>query len=300
LTARQLPSETVHLPFEAGPYRMAMGLTAVPETEWFEIDALYQTELAERSRLLASHHSEVFGVEPGSEPARTETLTMMIEHLTRVYPTWFEQENGTIHNRLTGEHWDIAAHDPLEVAGRLVQEDLCLIEICAGVPHLTAAVLCFPSHWRLHEKLGHPLAEVHGRVPFYGDRLARPVDRFMVHVRPDHIASRLNWSVFEDPALFQPTGKWRTALDDSITEQNAGDRLFLRVERQTLRRLPSSGAVLFGIRVHVYPLAKAVTTSAIAAGLASAVRALPEEMAHYKSLPMFRTAMLAWLDRRAD
>jgi hypothetical protein len=136
-------------------------------------------------------------------------------------------------------------------------------------------------------------------VPFYGERLARPVDRFMGHVRPGHIAVRLNWSVMEDPALFQPTGKWRTAQDATITEQNAGDRLFLRIERQTLRRLPVSGAVLFGIRVHVYPLSGAVTTPEIAAGLAAAVRALPIEIAHYKSLPMFQIALLDWLDRFA-
>ena len=48
-----LPPETIHLPFEAGPYRMAMGLVAVPESEWFQIDAKYPSELAERQRLLA-------------------------------------------------------------------------------------------------------------------------------------------------------------------------------------------------------------------------------------------------------
>ena len=130
---------------------------------------------------------------------------------------------------------------------------MCLIEASPDGPRLTAAVLCFPSRWRLHEKLGRPLAEVHGRVPFYGDRLARPVDRFMGMSRPGISRPALNWSVMDDPTLFQPTGKWRTAHDATITEQNAGERLFLRVERQTLRRLPVSGAVLFGIRVHVYP-----------------------------------------------
>jgi hypothetical protein len=100
--------------------------------------------------------------------------------------------------------------------------------------------------------------------------------------------------------LFQPTSKWRTAHDATITEQNAGDRLFLRVERQSLRRLPVSDAVLFGIRVHVYPLAGAVTTPLVAAGLAAAVRALPAETAHYKSLPMFQSALLGWLDQRAS
>jgi dimethylamine monooxygenase subunit A len=278
---------------------MAMGLVAVPEPEWFEIDALYPVELKERHRLLAVHHAEVYGAEPTSVQARAETLTMMIEHLTRVHAAWFQRDGTTLHNRLTGEQWDIPAHDPLELAGRLVQEDLCLIEMSPDGPRLTAAVLCFPSRWRLHEKLGRPLAEVHGNVPLYGDRLARPVDRFMAHVRPGHIAARLNWSIMDDPALYQPTGKWRTAHDETITEQNAGDRLVLRVERQTLRRLPVSGAVLFGIRVHVYKLAKVVTRPAIAAALASAVRALPEEMAHYKSLPMFQAALLAWLDRHA-
>jgi hypothetical protein len=294
-----LPPETIYLPFEPGPYRMAMGLVAVPETSWFEIDARYREEIAERHRLLAEHRAEVFGSKPGSDPARAETLTMILEHLTRVHPDWFACEGTTIHNRLTGESWERGARDPLELAGRLVQEDLCVIEASPEGPRLTAAVLCFPSRWRLHEKLGRPLAEVHGIVPFYADRLARPVDRFMANVRVGHIAGRLNWSLMDDPTLFQPTGKWRTAHDATITEQNAGERLYLRVERQTLRRLPDSNAILFGIRVHVYRLARSVMTRESAAVLAAAVRALPEETAHYKSLPMFRAALLGWLDRRA-
>ena len=295
-----LPAETIHLPFDPGPYRMAMGLVTVPETEWFDIDEHYPVEIAERQRLLAERRAEVFGMEPGAGAACSETLTMLIEHLTRVHHDWFACDGTTLHNRLTGEAWQLATDAPLALAGRLVQEDLCLIEASPEGPRLTAAVVCFPSRWRLHEKLGRPLAEVHARVPFYGDRLARPVDRFMGHVRPGHIAVRLNWSVLDDPTLFQPTGKWRTAHDVTITERNACDRLFLRVERQTLRRLPASGAVLFGIRVHVYPLADVVTTPGVAAGLAAAVRALPAETAHYKSLPIFQTALLAWLDRFAS
>ena len=295
----ELPPQTVHLPFEDGPYRMAMGLVTVPEAAWFEFDANYRTEAAERARLLAVRRGDVFAVMPGSEPARHEALTMTLEHLTRVHPGWFARQGGTIDNRLTGEILDIAALDPLELAGRLVQEDLCLVQPGPDGPALTAAVLCFPSRWRLMEKIGRPLASVHAMVPFYADRLARPVDRFMAHIRPDRIASRLNWSVPDDPTLFQPEGKWRDAPDLAIDAGNAGDRLFLRVERQTLRRLPDSGAVLFGIRVHVYPLNTAISAPAIAARLAAAIRALPGPMAHYKSLPPFRTALLRWLDRRA-
>ena len=110
----------------------------------------------------------------------------------------------------------------------------------------------------------------------------------MRHLKAGPIASRLNWSVLDDPALFQPAGKWRVDGATGITEDNAGSRTYLRVERQTLRRLPASGAVLFGIRVHCYELGRAIDRPSRAAELAAAVRALPADIVHYKSLLPFR------------
>lgn len=291
----------MHLSFEPGPYRMAMGLITKPEASWFELDERYPEETAERRRLLETRHDAVFAALPCSSAACRETLDAVATNLATHHPAWFSRNGDRLHNRLTGETWNLTApeHDPLEVAGRLVQEDLCIIQPEESGPLLTAAVLCFPSRWLLAEKLGRPLAAVHDRVPFYGDRLARPVDRFMRNVKPGHIASRLNWSVLDDGTLFQPTGKWRRAPNALVTTGNAGETLFLRVERQTLRRLPRSGAVLFGIRVHSYRLARAIATPALAAQLADAVRALPDAMAHYKSIPSIRDALLGWLDARA-
>jgi hypothetical protein len=296
-----LPSEAIYLPFESGPFRMAMALTTVPESAWFEIDDRYTDEMAERRRLLTEQHGDVFGALPSSDAARAETLHELVTNLTTHEPQWFARDGDSLHNAITGETWNLAALpcDPLELAGRLVQEDLCVIQQNDKGPIFTAAVLCFPSRWRLHEKLGKPLASVHGPVPHYAERLATPVDRFMAKVKPGHIASRLNWSVLDDPAMFQPGGKWRVQRNSAITPDNAGDCLYLRVERQTLRRLPWSGAILFGIRVHSYPLARAITTPTAACRLAAAVRALPEATVHYKSLKVFGPALLAWLDARS-
>ncbi len=298
---RKLPPETLHLPFEPGPYRMAMGLITVAEHAWFELDDCYQADLRERRRLLETHHADVFAALPVSDAARAEALHTIANNLTTHHPDWFARDGNTLRNRLTGDDWDLASPpcDPLELAGRLVQEDLCIVQHDDAAPVFTAAVLCFPSRWRLAEKLGHPLGAVHGRVPFYADRLARPVDRFKQHVRPGHIAARLNWSVLDDATLFQPAGKWREAHNPAITAVNAGDTLFLRVERQTLRRLPRTEAVLFGIRVHVYPLNVAIASPTTAARLAEAVRALPDTTTRYKSLPAIRAALLGWLDARA-
>lgn len=294
---RAPPPETLYLPFEDGPYRMALGLTTAPEPAWFEIDALYHRELAERRRLLAHQRDEVFAALPVSLAARREALAMIVDNLTTHHPDWFGRDGDTLMNHLERTRWDLATpeDDPLVIAGLLVQEDLCVIQLADDTPIFTAAALCFPSRWRLADKIGKPLGAVHGPVPLYADRLERPVDRFMRHIRQGHIATRLNWSVLDDPALFQPGGKWRTDPNRDVTAANAGERLWLRVERQTLRLMPDAGAVLFGIRVHVYRLDTAITARPTAERLAGAVRALPEEIGRYKSLGTIRPALLAWL-----
>jgi hypothetical protein len=277
-----------------------MSLTATPDSAWFELDARYPDEMRQRRELLAERYDEVFAALPGSEAARAETLELVVANLTRTHPAWFGRDVTRLHNRLTGETWTLTPPgcDPLELAGRLVQEDLCIVQHAEDGPRFTAAVLCFPSRWRLHDKLGRPLAAVHGPVPLYAERLARPVDRFMRHVKPGHIAQRLNWSLLDDPALFQTGGHGREGINPAVTADNAGETLNLRVERQTLRRLPRSDAVLFAIRVHVYRLARVISTPALAARLADSVRGLPAEITRYKSLGTFRDAVLGWLDRR--
>jgi hypothetical protein len=292
---RALPPQALHMPFSSGPYRMAMDLVTVPEAAWFEIDDRYAEEMAEKRRLMSTAPGDVFAAMAESDSARAEALELVAAALTAHHPDWFDQHGSALSNRLTGESWDARLIDPLELAGRLIQEDLCLIQNREEGPVFTAASLCFPSRWRLLDKIGKPLAAVHGPVPQYANRLAGPVDRFMRHVKPGHIASRLNWSLLDDPALFQPGGKWRVEASADITAENAGSRVFLRVERQTLRRLPVTSAVLFGIRVHVYPLQQVIDRPERADELASAINALPEDIQHYKSLLPFREALLGWL-----
>ncbi|MCX7382416.1 MAG: DUF3445 domain-containing protein [Alphaproteobacteria bacterium] len=296
-----LPREPVYLSFEAGPYRMQMGLIARHPDELVVIDEHYPAEMAERRQLLAERHHDVFGAEPGSELARAETLARVADLLPRRHPEWFAREGAILHNRLTGESWNVESpeRDPLEIAGLLVQEDFCLLRLSEAGPILTAAVLCFPSRWRLHEKLGRPLADIHGPVPLYAERLARPVDRLITTLKEGRMVERVNWSANDDPALFQPGGRHlRRARNPNVNAANAGETLYLRVERQTLSLLPASGTVLFGIRVHIYPMARIAADKEVAARLASAIRALPEEMRGYKSLAPFQTVLLEYLDAR--
>lgn len=295
-----LPEPSLHQPYEAGPFRMAMGLSTVPPAEWLPPDRLYHDEVAQRRRLLAERPHEVLLALPGSEAAQAELLRAVAANLAEHHPRHFVRQADGLANLLTGE--TLRTEDvpsPLAVLGGLVQEDFCLLRIEDGTPVLVAGVLCFPNRWRLADKIGQPLAGVHVPVPIYAERLQRPVDRFLSLLRPGRIARRRNWSIVDDPTLYQPGGHDRADPSGLMVEE-AGERLFLRVESQSLTRLPESGDVVFAIRTSVAPLSAVTAAPGEAARLKEAVLALPEEMARYKSLLPFRGALLAYLGRVAD
>lgn len=60
--------------------------------------------------------------------------------------------------------------------------------------------------------------------------------------------------------------------------------LRLRIERQTLRRLPKSGAVVFTIRVYTVAVSELAQEAGEAARLVSAIRSWPALVAAYKGV----------------
>jgi hypothetical protein len=197
-------------------------------------------------------------------------------------------------NTATGEAWNTAAPTlhPLDVAGRLVTEDLCLMQLAGDCHILVGASLCSPARWQLAEKLGKPLAAIHGPVPGYDDELARPVEQFFAALKPDRLVCRFNWGIADDPAPFQPVAP---PVSAGVTAENAGERLWLRVERQTLRRLPLTGAVVFAIRTIITRLDQAIAPGQPARDLAAAIEDMPASTQHYKHITSFAPALLAWL-----
>ena len=126
--------------------------------------------------------------------------------------------------------------------------------------------------------------------------LQRPVDRFFARLTAEKPVWRLNWGIADDPTPFQPV-PCPGAL--APTADTAGESLWLRIERQTLRRLPQTLAVVFTIRTHITRLDTAIATAATAAELAAALRDMAPATQAYKHIAPIRSALLAWLDRRA-
>jgi dimethylamine monooxygenase subunit A len=278
-----------------------MGLIALDLEQWIEPDEHLAAELVEKDRLLTERHEDVVGVRPGSEAAQLEVLSLLIKHMARRHPNLLQVDGNTLTVAPTGAayHLDEWSHAPIDLAGRLVQEDFCLMAPGPDGYTLEAASLCFPSRWRLAEKLGHPMALIHEPVPGFGDKLARPVDRFFEHLHADRPVWRVNWSVNDDPALFQPVRRQEAVTDEAITVANAGARLFVRCERQTLRRLPETGWILFTIKTYVDPISTLSNHPEAALGLAAALRELPEGTRRYKNIAPYQSALLSYLDRIA-
>jgi hypothetical protein len=271
-----------------GPPWLAMGLSRLDESRWLLSDERRSAELAQRARLVRDRRDEVFGALVGTERAGAEVLDLV--------QAWLATHGSAQHgvDDVAGPV-DPQEH-PLLAAGRLVQEDLVLMVPRDGAHHLDAAVLCFPSHWRLRDKLGGSAAAIHGPVPRYAEELAAKVDRFLDRLRPGVIAGRRNWTVHPDDALFAPEPPDETV---PVSVEQVADELWLRSERQTLRRLPESGAVLFTIRVQHEPFGVLARHREAAGTLAARLRNQPRALTEMNGLGPHLPAVLTWLDEVA-
>lgn len=271
-------------PFDV-PHRLKMGLAVLaPNESWIEVDGDYERDLREKRHLFATQRDRVLAVLPGSEPAQREVRELIARQLG-------DQQAALA--RMQGEDPSDCA---IESAACLVQEDLCIMERNDAGWCLTAAAVCFPTRWDMPSKLGLPLATIHDPVPGYRERVAASADRFFDVLTSGPVFRRANWSLLDDPALFQPVARRGGGPNDEIDAHNAGDAVWFRTERQTLQRLPATGAILFTIRIHRAPLRVLAQNPADAAAFAASVRSIDADLARYKALGVVRDAALAYLD----
>ena len=281
MTAANATAET---PWQRLGNRFTLGLRARDEAEWLrEPDAFGDAgrradQIAEKAWLLDNRHDEVFAAFPDSLDAGREVLGMVRTTLDDNQPP--PQPDKPMH--------------PLETAARMVPEDLLLLaprwrEGDADTLDwvLVAAALAFPAHWVLAEKMGRPLAGIHGPVPHYGELLERPMDRFFSNMKVGPVSHRWNWSVVTTNRLFTPHRMRRTPL-----APGAGiDEIFIRMESQTLRKLAQTGHVLFTIRTYVEPLSRWAGIPGALGSLAEMLAGMTPQMRDYKGVELYEDAL---------
>lgn len=203
--------------------------------------------MAERDRLLADAPERVQALLPEGRAAAGELYDAVLARLA-----WDEgysvRPDAVL--RPDGVTVPLDRDAPMLTLGRLVQEDLCLLEARGDEHVLTGAVLCFPASWTLAQKIGRPLTGIHVPVAGYAGDLARRVQRMFDAIRPEQALMRYNALLYADPTLHQPRRE-----EEVRTRPPASEKVFLRSERQCLLRLPRTGAVLFSIHTFVVRVA---------------------------------------------
>ncbi|MAM13440.1 MAG: hypothetical protein CML23_23910 [Rhizobiaceae bacterium] len=283
---------TENRPLRLMPYGRAykpfsIGLSQIATTDWLEAEGDLGRYLDEKRQFLEADPDAIFRAAPDSLAAQQEALELIVRHLG--------DEHRDTH-RLDGAMMSMAGHTvdiadgtmpPLMRAGLLIADDLAILTRHDGHWHLSAGFIAFPSSWSLAEKAGRPMDEVHADVPGFqgGTRNAAMVTRIFDNLKPDLPAERFNWSFKGSNALAMPVSK-HLPEDPFRPVRPIGDNV-LRVERQTLRRLPETGAILFTIKIHADPLAmvrRHPENHAIAAAMLKQLDGLTAEERAYKGM----------------
>ncbi|KAF2231652.1 hypothetical protein EV356DRAFT_286614 [Viridothelium virens] len=192
-----------------------------------------------------------------------------------------------LHNTLTSDSLPLHPASPLHalrLLGSHIDTDILLLLPSSTTTkyHLEAFATCFPSGFNTRAKLGLGLADIHTPVPGYAQKLERSMDRFFAGLPRGKMVKRANWSVTTNRELFclegnhgkvegvggaggvggegLPGGREGEREGEGKGEEGGEEEQFeiedcvLRCERQTLHRLPETGALVFAFKTYQYEL----------------------------------------------
>ena len=287
-------------PYLSGAFRWRLGLRPLDLGEWIEIDRHYDEDVQRKDELMSAHARTVTAAMEGTEPEGAEVLEALCSHLETQWPDRFARRNGAFVDFARERSFDVgASHEhPLFTAGRIVQEDLALLVHRDGDLVFGAGSVCFPNRWDLASKIGLPLSAVHAPVARLNEQLEGPIDSFFDRLTPDKPFWRLGWGVLDTDDPYTPVDGTAEPTDDlpEPGDPSVPDRMFLRVERETLRRFPHTSCVLFTIRTYIRPLRHLSGRPDDARRLADALENLPDDVREYKRTAELTDAAVQWLE----
>lgn len=225
---------------------------------WLEIENTYIDRIAERKQIFKDHGNKILDAMPGSELACKELMEMCLQFYCARYPNHFSlsADNRTFHNRILNEETDIKSLHPLHVLLHNVPEDFAIVlrNDTNGMYYFRAGVVCSSLGWNVQTKLGMGMPEIHKPIPDYKEKMSFSMDRFFAKMPTDAPIQRGSWGLEIGSPLFMPAGHPHEALRTIQSPDVTVEECNLRVDWQTLRRLPLSGAVVFNFQALFTPV----------------------------------------------
>jgi len=232
------------------------------------MDKTYIERIALRKSLYEDKGEDVLAVNEPAVPAVTE----LYDYLTTTYlptrfPTVYTSTCSGLHNNITSETLPLhpsSARVALRLLGSNIDTDFLVLlptrepGLDEGKYRLEAFNTCFPSGFNTRSKLGLTLAGIHTPVPSYAAKLEKSMDRFFASLPVGKLVKRHNWSMTTNTTLFNLAGNHMSEDDIDAKEEGWDDvdltQTVLRCERQTLHRLPQTGAIVFAFKTYQYGL----------------------------------------------
>lgn len=296
-------------PIKFRPYKpkfhLTMGIQSITPNDLILLDSSYKRRLAYRRQLLRSHPNETYGHLPNATWAVSEFYTYIVsEHLPSRFPAHFSKSpSGTlVQNHTTTNTYPIipqSATNALRALGENLDEDFVfLLPGEDGSWRVSAFAVCFPNGFNLAEKLGWKMGEVHAPVPGFEAKLGQSLERYFSKMQPgvEHAVQRVNWGIARTAELFTPSGTHVYDGEEPKEDETLRpEQCCLRVERQTLWKLPETGAIVFGIKTYMTPLSELKKEEGEAERLAEAIEGFGDAMGRYKARDVWGKAVLEYL-----
>ncbi|KAG6816735.1 hypothetical protein H0H87_003435 [Tephrocybe sp. NHM501043] len=295
-------------------YHQTMALKKLEPDFWLELESTYLERLQQRKKLHEVYGNHVLAALPGSSMACIELAEMVIQFLCARYPRQFRfnPTTGIFHNRILDVEEDTAvwrASDAGEGAGRKaleflfahVPEDFLLVQenAATGKYELRGGIACSALGWTINDKLGKPLHEIHQVVPDYKEKLQFSMDRYFSNMPCDKSIQRGSWGIEIGELLFAPPNHPHHELRASQLPSLELEDIYLRVDWQTLRRLPMSKAIVFNYKALFTPLVQLRDEPYIPRLVARIIRDGKKEILKYKGTWHVEHKVLPALDEWA-
>ena len=281
--------------------------------EPFDVDEHYVAECAERAIVLERDPSRC-KILPHMLAAEWDTLELLMESLSTSYPDLFKlTRSGTawrwenlplgIDQVFTFGDVSTLPCGPFEYITRQAQGDFTLQDQRDDNLFVDGGMVTTQADWSLDFDVGMSFHEWHGPVP-----LAHQIGvfdralKFLLRLQYGKPVRRLNWTMTINPRLDTSPENYPLWGSDrtTVTAENVGQKVHLRVELQTLFRLPRSNAILFGIRCYLCSIEDLARVDLWGKRLHRVLRDLPPELVDYKGLTRFRPLALDYLSKFDD
>jgi Protein of unknown function (DUF3445) len=168
-----------------------------------ELDSHYMKFHTDKANRIIERGPKCSHTDPVAFDGAVELLEEFCAYLPERYPSLYKRTAVGMDNLLTGEVFNIVERplleDPMQMAGRMVQDDLAIMfEREDGQYYLLAGSILLAGFWKLEDKLGMPLSEIHtsGDVPGFKEKLEKGMMNFFRRVQPNGPVQRvrpLSW-----------------------------------------------------------------------------------------------------------